>query len=97
MILVYKSTSGVDNVANDEIKDYVNQNWKDIKRQIETRSYKPQPVKRIEIPKPSYGVRKLGVNHGRARQISYISDRYQFVITKTCVVYAVAKEILAHN
>lgn len=24
MILVYKSTSSVDNVANDEIKDYVN-------------------------------------------------------------------------
>lgn len=41
------------------------------KRQIETRSYKPQPVKSIEIPKPSHGVRKLGVNYGRARQISY--------------------------
>ena len=51
MILVYKSTSRVDNVCS--------QWWN--KRQIETRSYKPQPVKSIEIPKPSHGVRKLGV------------------------------------
>ena len=60
MILVYKSTSSVDNVANDEIKDKLKQGLT-----------KPQPVKSIEIPKPSHGVRKLGVNYGRARQISY--------------------------
>ena len=60
MILVYKSTSSVDNVANDEIKDKLKQ-----------RSYKYNLLKSIEIPKPSHGVRNLGVECGRARQISY--------------------------
>lgn len=67
MLLAYKSViankgaSGVDNIGIEEIKDYVNQNWKDIKRQIQTRTYKPQPVKRVEIPKPNGGVRNLGI------------------------------------
>ena len=59
MILVYKSTSSVDNVANDEIKDKLKQGLTN------------HNLKSIEIPKPSHGVRKLGVNYGRARQISY--------------------------
>lgn len=67
MILAYKSViankgaSGIDNVSVDEIKEYVNLNWKDIKRQIQERKYKPLPVKRVEIPKPNGGIRKLGI------------------------------------
>ena len=45
----------------EEIKDYVNQNWKNIKSQIKTRNYRPQPVKGVEIPKPNGGIRKLGI------------------------------------
>ena len=60
MILVYKSTSSVDNVANDEIKDKLKQGLTN-----------HNLLKVLEIPKPSHGVRKLGVNYGRARQISY--------------------------
>ena len=36
-------------------------NWNSIKEQIRTRTYKPQPVLRVEIPKPNGGVRKLGI------------------------------------
>lgn len=36
-------------------------NWKSIKEQIRNRTYKPQPVLRVEIPKPNGGVRKLGI------------------------------------
>lgn len=67
MMLAYKSViankgaSGVDNVPVDEIKEYVNRNWKDIKKQVQERRYKPLPVKRVEIPKPSGGVRNLGI------------------------------------
>ena len=60
-VIANKEASGVDNIGIEEIKDYVNQNWKDIKRQIQTRTYKPQPVKRVEIPKPNGGVRNLGI------------------------------------
>lgn len=67
MLLAYKSViankgaSGIDNVSIDEIKEYVNKNWKDIKKQIQERRYKPLPVKRVEIPKPNGGVRNLGI------------------------------------
>ena len=50
-VISNKGASGVDGVTVEEIKDYVNQNWKNIKKQIETRNYRPQPVKRVEIPK----------------------------------------------
>jgi group II intron reverse transcriptase/maturase len=36
-------------------------NWKGIKEQIRARTYKPQPVLRVDIPKPNGGVRMLGI------------------------------------
>ncbi len=56
-----KGASGVDGVTLDELKDYIKENWKVIQEQIRNRTYKPQPVKRVEIPKPNGGVRNLGI------------------------------------
>ena len=56
-----KGSAGVDGISTEEIQAYVNDNWDNIKSQIQTRSYRPQPVKRVEIPKPSGGKRKLGI------------------------------------
>lgn len=56
-----KGASGVDGVTVEELDEYLAQNWKSIKAQIQARTYKPQPVKRVEIPKPNGGVRKLGI------------------------------------
>ena len=36
-------------------------NWDNIKQQIRERTYKPSPVRRVEIPKPNGGVRNLGI------------------------------------
>ena len=44
-----------------DLKDYLDENLDEIKESIRKRTYKPQPVKRVEIPKPDGGVRKLGV------------------------------------
>jgi len=52
---------GVDGVTTEELKDYILENWKRISEEIRSRTYKPQPVRRVEIPKPNGGVRKLGV------------------------------------
>ncbi|MBQ9371184.1 MAG: hypothetical protein IJU03_03240 [Thermoguttaceae bacterium] len=56
-----KGTGGVDGMTIAELKDYVRENWDGIKEQIRRREYKPQPVRRVEIPKPNGGVRKRGI------------------------------------
>jgi group II intron reverse transcriptase/maturase len=67
MLLAYKKVKankgagGIDNISVDEIDEYLKENWDDIKERIQKRKYKPQPVLRVEIPKPNGGVRKLGI------------------------------------
>ena len=56
-----KGTCGADGVGMDEIDDYLRKNWKTIKEEIRNRKYRPQPVRRVEIPKPNGGVRNLGI------------------------------------
>lgn len=56
-----KGAGGVDGVSIEEVDEYLKENWTDIKEKILKRKYKPQPVLRVEIPKPNGGVRKLGI------------------------------------
>ena len=56
-----KGAGGVDGVTTKELEEYMRANWQGIKEQIRARTYKPQPVLRVEIPKPNGGVRKLGI------------------------------------
>ena len=56
-----KGASGVDGISTDEVSSYLKEHWLEIKEQIKKRKYKPQPVRRVEIPKPNGGVRNLGV------------------------------------
>ena len=56
-----KGASGVDNMTCEEVKDYLKVHGNDLINQIKSRKYKPLPVRRVEIPKPNGGVRKLGI------------------------------------
>lgn len=56
-----KGAGGVDGVTVDELVDYLKENRRTILDQIRKREYRPQPVRRVEIPKPNGGVRKLGI------------------------------------
>ena len=56
-----KGSAGVDGMEVDEIGEYMEDNWTRIEEQILARTYKPKPVKRVEIPKDNGGVRLLGV------------------------------------
>src|SRR5450755_2527451 len=40
---------------------FLQQHWPAIREQLLSGTYKPQPVKRVEIPKPDGGVRKLSI------------------------------------
>src|SRR5437868_431073 len=56
-----KGSPGVDGKTIDDTKDYLREHWPSIRSQLLEGTYQPQPVKRVEIPKPDGGVRKLGV------------------------------------
>jgi RNA-directed DNA polymerase len=51
----------VDGMTVHELPGYLKQHWPAIRAQLLSGTYKPQPVKRVEIPKPDGGVRKLGI------------------------------------
>src|SRR5271167_2318317 len=57
-----KGSPGVDGMTVGGITDYLKQHWPAIREQLQSGTYQPQPVKRVEIPKPDGGgVRKLGI------------------------------------
>jgi RNA-directed DNA polymerase len=56
-----KGSPGVDGMTVSELPGYLKQNWPAIREQLLNGTYVPQPVKRVEIPKPDGGVRKLGI------------------------------------
>src|ERR1039457_2745414 len=56
-----KGGPGIDGMTVDELPEYLVQHWPTIREQLLRGTYKPQPVKRVEIPKPDGGVRKLGI------------------------------------
>jgi len=56
-----KGAEGVDEMKYTELKEHLAKNGEIIKEQLRTRKYKPQPVRRVEIPKSDGGVRNVGV------------------------------------
>lgn len=56
-----KGSPGVDNMTVEELGNYLTSNLSQIKKQLLLGTYKPLPVKRVEIPKPDGGMRQLGI------------------------------------
>ena len=56
-----KGSAGIDRMTVDGIADYLKQHWPAIREQLLSGTYEPKPVRRVEIPKPDGGVRKLGI------------------------------------
>jgi RNA-directed DNA polymerase len=56
-----KGSPGIDGRTVGELSGYLKQHWPTIREQLLRGTYKPQPVRRVENPKPDGGVRKLGI------------------------------------
>ena len=56
-----KGSPGVDGMTVVGIQDYLKEHWPAIRDQLLSGTYEPKPVRRVEIPKPDGGVRKLGI------------------------------------
>jgi len=56
-----KGSPGIDGMSIGDLSGFLKQHWPTIREQLLCGTYQPQPVRRVEIPKPDGGVRKLGI------------------------------------
>ncbi len=56
-----RGAAGVDGMSVDDLPAYLKEHWLTIRAQLLDGSYRPQPVRRVEIPKASGGTRLLGI------------------------------------
>ncbi|MGZ0085718.1 group II intron reverse transcriptase/maturase [Caldibacillus thermoamylovorans] len=52
---------GIDGVSTDQLRDHIRAHWSTIRAQLLAGTYRPAPVRRVDIPKPSGGTRQLGI------------------------------------
>ncbi|MHB1271423.1 MAG: reverse transcriptase domain-containing protein [Rhodanobacter sp.] len=52
---------GIDGMTVEELPQYLKQHWPAIRQRLETGHYRPQPVKRVDIPKGNGKTRPLGI------------------------------------
>ena len=52
---------GIDGMTVEELRPYLRERWLEIREALDRETYKPSPVRRVEIPKPDGGVRQLGI------------------------------------
>ena len=56
-----QGSPGIDGMTVEGLGEYLKSHLPEIRGQLQSGTYQPQPVKRVEIPKPDGGVRKLGI------------------------------------
>jgi RNA-directed DNA polymerase len=56
-----KGAAGIDGMSVNDLPAYLKKHWPTIRAQLLDGTYKPQPVRRVEIPKASGGIRLLGI------------------------------------
>lgn len=54
-------SAGIDGMTVAQLPDYLRNQWPRIRQELLEGTYQPQPVRRVEIPKPDGGVRLLGI------------------------------------
>ena len=52
---------GIDGMTVKELRPYLKEHWLEIREALDQQTHQPSPVRRVEIPKPSGGVRLLGI------------------------------------
>lgn len=56
-----KGAAGIDGMTVQDLTGYLIEHGDELKAQLVAGIYRPKPVKRVEIPKPNVGMRKLGI------------------------------------
>src|SRR5690625_4463376 len=56
-----KGAAGVDGMTYDQLLPHLKEHREELLESLQNGTYRPQPVLRVEIPKPGGGIRKLGI------------------------------------
>jgi group II intron reverse transcriptase/maturase len=56
-----KGAPGIDGMRVEDLKPYLKEHWLELRKALDQQTYRPSPVRRVEIPKPDGGVRLLGI------------------------------------
>jgi group II intron reverse transcriptase/maturase len=56
-----RGAAGIDGMDVSELHGYLKEHWLEVREALESGTYRPSPVRRVEIPKPDGGVRQLGI------------------------------------
>jgi len=56
-----KGAAGIDGMEVKDLTGYLKTHWLEVRAALESGTYRPSPVRRVEIPKPEGGVRQLGI------------------------------------
>lgn len=56
-----EGSAGIDGMTVEELPRHLRRRWSELKQQLLSGVYQPQPVRRVEIPKPNGGMRNLGI------------------------------------
>jgi group II intron reverse transcriptase/maturase len=60
-VVANKGAAGIDGMQVEELRDYLTVYWQTLRRDILEGKYRPQAVRKVEIPKPTGGTRMLGI------------------------------------
>jgi RNA-directed DNA polymerase len=60
-VIANKGAAGIDGMQTGELREWMETNWQNWKVDILEGKYRPQPVRKVEIPKPQGGKRSLGI------------------------------------
>ena len=56
-----RGAGGIDGMEVGQLRGFLKEHWAGIKERLLIGSYEPQPVRRVDIPKPGGGTRMLGI------------------------------------
>ena len=56
-----RGAAGIDRMKTTELESHLQAHWEKIRAKLLAGTYVPSPVRRVEIPKPSGGTRRLGI------------------------------------
>jgi len=60
-VRAHQGAAGIDGLSVDELPAYLKAHWPELRDRLLAGTYRPQPVRRVEIPKPDGGMRTLGI------------------------------------